>query len=32
MKEHVFKLGITPVVELDKKHFSQLDMDEFNDK
>lgn len=32
MKDHVFKLGITPVVELDKKHFSQLDMDEFNDK
>jgi hypothetical protein len=32
MKEQVFKLGITPVVELDKKHFSQLDMDEFNDK
>jgi hypothetical protein len=29
MKEKVFKLGVTPLIELDKKHFSQIDMDEF---
>lgn len=32
MKEHIFKLRVTPVVTLGKEHFSQIDMDEFNEK
>lgn len=31
MKKHVFKLAVTPVVTLTKKHFTQLDMNEFDD-
>ena len=29
MKENVFKLGVTSVVQLDKQHFTQLDFGEF---
>jgi hypothetical protein len=32
MKEKVFKLAVTPLIDLDKKHFSQLDMSEFDNK
>ena len=31
IKENIFKLGVTPVVELERKHFTQLDMCEFDD-
>jgi hypothetical protein len=29
LKEHVFKLGVASVVQLDKKHFTQLDLSKF---
>ena len=32
MKEKIFKLCVTPVAELHAKHFSQLDIDEFDNK
>lgn len=32
MKDEIFKLAVTPLIDLDKKHFSQLDMSEFDNK
>jgi hypothetical protein len=29
MKDEIFKLGVTPIVELKKEHFTNLDMNEF---
>jgi hypothetical protein len=31
LKDNIFKIGITPVVELEKKHFTNIDMSEFDD-
>lgn len=32
MKEKIFKLGVTPVTELKREHFTQIDMSEFDNK
>lgn len=32
MKNHVFKLGVTPIIEITKDHLSQVDPNEFDNK
>jgi D-alanyl-D-alanine dipeptidase len=32
MKKHVFKLGVTPIIEITKDHLSQVDPNEFDNK